>query len=208
MNGKNKIIKLILLLLVSNHTLTNESSRFVCKAPKPIEVASLVEAKFVKTDDYFDNNLRTCDRNFWTGEIGNNCTEQKNLKYCRFPKDTFILEKINNSTWLAEERCNGGLTKLGTIVFEDEVLLEKFEEYYQIDQLNSLDYENKIHLTEERYLYQLKSQIFNTSKLFPHPLLSLEKRGKEVTLVISDFPEPKDPLLVRPRYQTKCEAIE
>ena len=57
MNGKNKIIKLILLLLVSNHTLTNESSRFVCKAPKPIEVASLVEAKFVKTDDYFDNNL-------------------------------------------------------------------------------------------------------------------------------------------------------
>jgi len=202
------MIRLILLLLISNHTLTNESSRFICKAPTPTEVVSLVEAKFIKTDDYFDINQKTCDMNFWTGEIGDNCTEQKNLKYCRSPKDTFILEKINNSTWLAEERCSGGLTKLGTIVFEDEILIEKFEKYFQTDQLNSLDYENKIHLAEERYLYQIKSQIFDSSALFAHPLLSLEIKDKNITLVISDFPEPKDPLLIRPSYETSCEAIK
>ena len=204
----NKFL-ILLIGIFLNLFVIGDSYKYVCKAPIPSEIVSSVEAKFINSDDYYDVEKRTCNMNFWTGEtIDDTCTEQRNLEYCRTPSDTFVIEKINKDLWIAEERCNGGLTKLGEIKFEDEILIQKFEEYFESDQLNSLDYEEEVHLTEERFLYQIKSQIFNTSRLFPHPLLSLKIIDEVVEVTIQDFPEPRDPLLAKPTYKTICEIAK
>lgn len=204
----NKFL-ILLIGFFSNFFVIGDSHKYVCKAPIPSQIVSSVEAKFINSDDYYDVQKRRCNVDFWTGETKEDtCIEQSNLEYCRTPSDTFVIEKLNKDLWIAEERCNGGLAKLGEIRFEDEILIQKFEEYFESDQLNSLDYEEEVHLTEERFLYQIKNQIFNTSRLFPHPLLSLKIIDEVAEVKIQDFPEPRDPLLTKPTYKTTCKIVK
>ena len=158
----NKKILTALLILITVESFS-ESRDLVClAAPNDGFGLNVSNAAFVETDGYTNKVTKSCR--------GRDCGSVDNFKYCRAPKETFLLKSLGNDldTWVVANRCDGGFKKL-TKAFE------RGETFY---------------LYAEKMVFQIKNQIFQTSGIIEsHPVLLLTEADIGYKLKIQDFYE-------------------
>ena len=120
------------------------------------------KASFLQTDGYTNRSVKTCKRG--------DCSEVDNFKYCKNPQDHFILKSFGNQEgiFIVSNRCNGGFKKYEAV--------------------GRTDPEEKI-LMEEKMVYQMRNQIWNSIAFRPQPVLILRKEDDKYNLNIEDFTE-------------------
>lgn len=175
------------------------SMNWQCEAPNPQdELISATKARIINTDEYYNLENYT----FKAGEekkYSKGKAITKNLKFCRKPKSNFFIKKSNDSFFI-ESRCSGGITKFTPILFEDDLIFERFEWFYEKSDLRDLDWDmNYIYLMEDKSLYQIKFQQLNSTKVVSHPLIIIKPQLKEIE--IRDLPEEDKSL----RYKAFCK---
>lgn len=157
-----RILSSLLLILISVESLS-ESRDLVClAAPNDGFNLNVSNAAFVETDGYTNKVTKSCK--------GRDCGSVDNFKYCKAPKETFLLKSLGNDLegWVVANRCDGGFKKL-TKAFERE------ETFY---------------LYTEKMVFQIKNQIFQSSGIKEsHPVLLLTETDIGYRLKIQDFYE-------------------
>ena len=195
-------MKLITSFFITTIILLSEpiySLNWECVAPNPKEeLISSNKARIINTDEYYNLENYT----FKAGEsrkYSEGIAVTKNLKFCRKPKLDFFIKKSKDH-FFVESRCSGGVTKFSSIVFEDDLIFERFEWFYEKSDLRDLDWNKaNIYLMEDKSLYQIKFQQLNSTKVVAHPLIIIKPQTMEIE--IRDLPEKEDSF----RYTASCK---
>lgn len=186
---------LIICFFVSNYVLSLD---LICISPdRKMELISATKARLINTDDFFAKENFTFkageERKYKQGKA-----VTKDLNFCRNPKDSFFIKK-SSTGYFVESRCDGGITKFQKLDFQDDLVFERFEWFYERSDLRDLDWDSgKIFLMEDKSLYQIKYQQFNSTNVVDHPLLILDEIN--LSLEIRDLPEEENSF----RYKTFC----
>jgi hypothetical protein len=195
-------MKLINQLVVVASILMSQpiySLNLQCEAPDPKnELISAPKARIINTDEYYNlenYTFRPRDEKKYSESEA----VTKNLKFCRKPKSKFFIKESSNN-FFVESRCSGGITKFTPIVFEDDLIFERFEWYYEKSDLRDLDWsKDYIYLMEDKSFYQIKFQQISGVRVVSHPLIIVKPDSFEIE--IRDLPEKEESL----RYTTSCK---
>ena len=149
-------------MLISVESLS-ESRDLVClAAPNDGFNLNVSNAAFIETDGYTNKVTKSCK--------GRDCGFVDNFKYCKAPKETFLLKSLGNDLdgWVVANRCDGGFKKL----------------------TKAFDREKTFYLYAEKMVFQIKNQIFQSSGIIEsHPVLLLTEKDIGYRLKIQDFYE-------------------
>ena len=187
-----------LFILIACISMPTYAMNWTCVAPEPkSELISAAKARIINTDEYYNLENYTFrageERKYSAGKA-----ISKNLKFCRKPQADFFIKKSNDS-YFVESRCSGGITKFTEIDFDDDLIFERFEWYYEETDIRDLDWDKGyIYLMEDTSFYQVKFQQFTGTRVVEHPLVIIKPKLME--LEIRDLPESDESLV----YQTSC----
>jgi len=118
-------------------------------------------APFLMTDSYSNVTTRDCKKSV--------CAEVYNRKWCKNPKDTFIVKSLNdkNSVFILSNRCDGGFKKFSSPSFGKQ--------------------EFPIKLLDDGFLFQVKNQIHAGTAIQRSPAIIIDEDEEGIFVTVKDF---------------------